>query len=278
MIRKETTPSERVAWYVSFMLVVIFVVSMMLYSGLIDFGNSPYAQEANFRQLESKETQKAIALKKRTLQAKIQANQIYEQKKAEEALLVKQLAEKKAAEAAKAAEIKQNFVAAVDISFSRSGEHRRFLSLNLNTPSGISAKSFKKALAGTPLVNIVDAAVACEKELGINALYILAHAAEESEWGKSDMARTKNNFFGYGAYDSDPSKAFSYKSPGEGVKAVMKNIKASYLTKGGRFYRGANLTGMNVNYATNDHWSGNIARIMYKIFRTVEINAGAINP
>jgi len=39
---------------------------------------------------------------------------------------------------------------------------------------------------------------------GINPIFILALAIHESGWGKSQIARAKNNLFGWGAVDADP--------------------------------------------------------------------------
>ena len=43
-----------------------------------------------------------------------------------------------------------------------------------------------------------------EEHYHINALYLLAHSALESDWGRSKIAKDKNNFFGITAYDTTP--------------------------------------------------------------------------
>lgn len=48
---------------------------------------------------------------------------------------------------------------------------------------------------------------------GTNALYLLAHAIHESNWGKSKIARDKNNLFGIGANDGNPYQdAWTYEN------------------------------------------------------------------
>ncbi len=165
------------------------------------------------------------------------------------------------------------FKTAVSSSTSRASSFRKFMTLNLNMPSGITVEQYKKVLGKTGLDPLIESAVHVEKTLGINSLYILAHAAEESKWGTSELARLKNNFFGYNAVDSDPSKAKRYASPDACVKAVMKAIKRSYLTKGGKYYNrryGSTLVGMSARYASNPQWDENIAQIMYQIHRDIQ--------
>lgn len=104
------------------------------------------------------------------------------------------------------------------------------------------------------------------QEKQINPYYITAHAAWESSWGNSQLARDKNNLFGYGAYDRCPYEcAYSYASKAESVEQVMANVKADYLTEGGAYYKGPTLAGMNVNYASDQNWKNGIASIMNSI-------------
>lgn len=102
--------------------------------------------------------------------------------------------------------------------------------------------------------------------LGLNPIYILAHAIHESGWGRSRIAKAKNNLFGWGAIDADPfNKAWTFDSYQECIDIVMKAIKQSYLTIGGPFFNGASLKGMNVKYATDDNWASAIRTLMNEI-------------
>lgn len=69
-----------------------------------------------------------------------------------------------------------------------------------------------------------------ETKYGINALFIVAHAAVESAWGTSYYARTRHNLFGFDAYDSDPSQASGYKSQADAVDYYAGFLKNVYLT------------------------------------------------
>jgi flagellum-specific peptidoglycan hydrolase FlgJ len=130
--------------------------------------------------------------------------------------------------------------------------------------------AIKARRADSPLINLGPAFVAIGKELNINPIYIAAHAAQESAWGTSRLAKNKNNLFGWGAYDKAPyDSALTFRTKEEGIKYAMGKIKSLYLTQGGKHYYGANLAGMNVRYSTDkctttkkQCWATKIADIM----------------
>ncbi|XVH33733.1 peptidoglycan-binding protein (plasmid) [Haloferacaceae archaeon DSL9] len=116
---------------------------------------------------------------------------------------------------------------------------------------------------GSPLVGLGETWVDVGNSEGINAVYMAAHAAHESAWGRSNIAQSKQNIYGWGAYDSDPyDGAKRFGSFDECVRHVMPRVREWYLTPGGRYYNGSTLRGMNVRYATDDQWAAKIASIM----------------
>ncbi|MGC8913316.1 MAG: glucosaminidase domain-containing protein [Thermoplasmata archaeon] len=111
--------------------------------------------------------------------------------------------------------------------------------------------------------NMAAAFVEAGNKYTINSIYIMAHAAWESDWGNSRICIDKHNLFGWGAYGSDPyNGAWSFSSYSQCVDVVMGKIKANYLTPGGTYYEGPNLNGMNVHYATDKNWKNGIVSIM----------------
>lgn len=134
----------------------------------------------------------------------------------------------------------------------------------LATVSGVQLDAAIKAIRpDSPLVGLGQGFVDAGKKHGINAFYIAAHSAWESSWGTSQLARDKNNLFGYGAYDSCPYEcAWTFKTKEECVDTVMLLVKTDYLTDGGKYYHGATLQGMNMAYATDQNWQNGIASIM----------------
>ena len=109
---------------------------------------------------------------------------------------------------------------------------------------------------------------AAEQRYGVNALYLVAHSALESAWGKSQIARDKNNFFGIAAYDSTPyTSAIKFDDVDSGIMGAARWIDRNYLSNTGYPANGAYLgnkaSGMNVNYATAPYWGESIASIMF---------------
>ena len=109
---------------------------------------------------------------------------------------------------------------------------------------------------------------AAEQKYGVNALYLVAHSALESAWGKSNIAKAKNNFFGISAYDSSPyTSATKFDNVDAGILGAARWINEKYLSNSSYPARGAHLgnkvSGMNVNYATAPHWGESIASIMF---------------
>ena len=115
-----------------------------------------------------------------------------------------------------------------------------------------------------------------QKQSGLDARYILAHAALESAWGTSNIARKYNNYFGIGAFDTNPENAKTYSNPGlaagiiQGSKWIAKNY---YNGK----YKQRTLYSMRHNngvhqYATDPNWDKKIARIMKQSERYTKPN------
>lgn len=104
-----------------------------------------------------------------------------------------------------------------------------------------------------------------EEHYHINALYLLAHSALESDWGRSKIAKDKNNFFGITAYDTTPYlSAKTFDDVDKGVLGATKWIKENYIDRG-RTFLGNKASGMNVQYASDPYWGEKIASVMMKI-------------
>ena len=109
---------------------------------------------------------------------------------------------------------------------------------------------------------------AAEQRYGVNALYLVAHSALESAWGRSKIAKDKNNFFGISAYDDSPyTSATKFDNVDSGIMGAARWINERYLHNSGYPANGAYLGnkagGMNVNYATAPYWGESIASIMF---------------
>jgi peptidoglycan hydrolase-like protein with peptidoglycan-binding domain len=99
---------------------------------------------------------------------------------------------------------------------------------------------------------------------GVNAVYLLAHAALETGWGTSALALNKNNWFGYGAYDGDAyGYGGTFPSTEYAIMFEAWEVRQNYLTPGASNYSSSpTLTGMNTNYASDPNWASSIGEIM----------------
>ena len=124
----------------------------------------------------------------------------------------------------------------------------------------------KATSPGSPFVGQGNVFMEAQKQSGLDARYILAHAAHESAWGRSNIAKRWNNYFGIGAFDSNPNNAKNYSNPGlasgiiNGAKWIAKNYyNSSYKQK--TLYKMRYNNGVH-QYATDPKWHTKIANIM----------------
>ena len=103
------------------------------------------------------------------------------------------------------------------------------------------------------------------KASGLDPRYILAHAALESAWGLSEYGRKHHNYFGIGAFDSNPDNAKNFGNSGmtTGLVEGAKWIRREYYDKGQKtLYQMRYSSNNKHNYCTSTTWVGNIASIM----------------
>ena len=104
-----------------------------------------------------------------------------------------------------------------------------------------------------------------QKQSGLDCRIILAHAAHESAWGTSGIAKDCHNYFGINAYDSNPRNACKSSNPSleAGIIAGAKWIAKNYYNSE---YKQTTLYKMRYNngvhqYATDTAWHTKIANI-----------------
>lgn len=145
--------------------------------------------------------------------------------------------------------------------------------MKLNTPSGFTLEQFKKVLSNNAkdknkiFENNAEYFYYVEKQYKVNGIFVAAVAIHESNWGTSKLAATKNNLFGYGAYDSDPyNSAYSFSSYAEGIDLLGRVFMKYYLNPAGTkiytdeiavgsHYNGSNLSAVNIKYASDENWA-----------------------
>lgn len=97
-----------------------------------------------------------------------------------------------------------------------------------------------------------------QNQYGANALAVFGVSANESAFGTSNIAKTKNNLFGHNAVDSDPDMANGYSSPQNSIKDHTKYyVNLWYSTPKYSTYHGSFLgdkaSGM-LSYASDPYW------------------------
>ncbi|MBX6354053.1 MAG: peptidoglycan-binding protein [Thermoflavifilum sp.] len=119
---------------------------------------------------------------------------------------------------------------------------------------------------GSPLYGLGDWTIWAAHTYGVDANYLISHAIHETAYGNSNIYKQKNNLFGYGAYDSDPTNDAGFFPNHQYMLAFEAwFVRNQYLDPDGSLYVTPTLTGMNQHYATDPNWSSAIAKYMSQI-------------
>jgi len=128
--------------------------------------------------------------------------------------------------------------------------------------SGFKANDYDYMVNGTDLAGVGQAIYDAEQNTNINGLFMLSHMAVESNWGKSEFAKTRNNFWGLGAYTTDPNHAFTFKSTKDCLDYYTNLLSTDYLKENGKWYGGGTTVhDVFVHYSTSDTPANEIAGI-----------------
>lgn len=121
---------------------------------------------------------------------------------------------------------------------------------------------------GSPMEGLGASFELAQNKTGINGVFLAALAALESNSGKSQIAKDKNNLFGFQAYDTNPySSAAKFESFSAGIDYVSNYLKKEYLSENGSYFRGKAIEDINQNYATDKNWHKKIAAIIGDILK-----------
>jgi beta-N-acetylglucosaminidase len=157
-------------------------------------------------------------------------------------------------------EIERKHQAAVENMTSRGFNRNTDIGANIDLTIADMDKIIDQVSAGrhTRFQGKGYAFIEASKETGLNPVYLLAHAALESDWGNSNIAVSRNNFYGINAVDTNPNRATAM---GDDIDAGIINgakwIKRNFYDNG---Y--TTLDEMKAgNYATSSQWESNIEKI-----------------
>ena len=123
-----------------------------------------------------------------------------------------------------------------------------------------------------------DIAVMHSINYGIPWETVMAQGILESASGTSYFARERNNFFGIGAFDSNPDNAFSYETPEAGWEGYYKNIVNTPTYRNHGVFQGDTITNpyayaqaiKNAGYATDPNYVSKLSSLISMIERVSE--------
>ena len=127
----------------------------------------------------------------------------------------------------------------------------------------------KYVKGGTPFKGKGAAFIAASEATGLDPIYLMAHAAWETGWGNSYIAKTRNNYYGIAAYDRDPDKAYVMgDNMDEGIMNGAKWIKANYYDQG-LVSLNSLIYGGKMYASDKDNWISGISSIMITSYKTL---------
>lgn len=129
---------------------------------------------------------------------------------------------------------------------------------DLTRPSGVTEERIEEVLKDTKLAGLGKYYIQAERDYGVSAKFLVSLSIEESGWGKSNIANSKNNLFGFQAYTNNTSKALAFNTKGDCILHVGKYIAENYLTEGGKHFNGVTVESIHIKYADNPKWASNI--------------------
>lgn len=162
------------------------------------------------------------------------------------------------------------------------------INMELNKVSKLTLNDYKKIFTGLPgdTNKIFEDNYATfynvEKKYKINGIFLASMAIHESSWGNSQIAKDKNNLFGYGSYDSTPySSSFEFENYTECIETVAKALVKYYLNPSGTkiyddelasawYYNGPTLSGVNTRYASDTEWHNKVYNYMEMLYNRLK--------
>lgn len=127
------------------------------------------------------------------------------------------------------------------------------------SPASMDSMIASETRAESKMRGIGTSLMSNQNTYGVNGLLAAGVAANESAWGNSNLALTKNNLFGLNAVDSNPNDAYSYSD----INSCIKDFTETYMSKGylnpkdWRYFGGFlgdKASGIGVKYASDPYW------------------------
>lgn len=130
--------------------------------------------------------------------------------------------------------------------------------------SGLSVAELEENTLA-PLSQYAFYFIEAEQQTGVNAVFLASVAALESGWGTSDLAKDKNNLYGW---TSNSGEMKSFNSVGQCILYVAENLKEHYLTPNGKYFNGYEVEDINKHYNGREEWAVAVTGIMKQVERS----------
>lgn len=136
---------------------------------------------------------------------------------------------------------------------------------------GVTAENLKKYIGtvrkDSPFYKHPEYLIKAGEKSGLNPVYILAHASIESAWGTSAYARA-GNFFGIGAFDTNPDNAYKYGNSdmASGLINGAVWIRKNFFDVGQETLYTMRHNKGSHEYATDPVWDKSIATLMAQYY------------
>lgn len=139
---------------------------------------------------------------------------------------------------------------------------------NLRALSNNSAEFFNSKLEGSPLAGLGEHFKRAEEQYNVNGVLLMAIAKLESNFGRSKIARDKNNLFGFQAYDSSPyASAKFYKTKQDSIYDAARLLSKNYLSPKGPYFNGYSIDSIGIKYSSDPKWASKVRRIASEFMR-----------
>ena len=143
--------------------------------------------------------------------------------------------------------------------------------LSLRSKTTFTASQLNKRITSTSskMYNKAQTFIDTQNTYGINASLMFGIAINESSYGNSNIAQTKNNLFGLNAVDKSPTESANYFSNVDQCieEFAYEWMSQGYLDGNDYRYRGPHLgdkrSGINVKYASDPYWGEKAASQNY---------------
>ena len=162
-------------------------------------------------------------------------------------------------------EIEQTYIKPKDVKISKN--------MDLTKRTGISKADFKKVMKNLKsdkskfFYRNADTIYDLCKKYQINEMFFCGLIAAESGWNIAGNHRSTHNYISL----MYKGKLIKYSSEKEGLEVAAKKLHQNYLSKGGKYYNGKTITGVQKRFCpASDTWDDLVYGCMKYVVKTAK--------